>query len=153
MCVSWESDIDTPLDLVQDIFCMNAQTRIAQAESDILYRKQGKRYIPVNDPNAYYGLEEGYWLVKVSPGCTSIRVCVHPNKAEIQAAMHNKADSIMDIIRKAGEARPTKTKLTKSEREDWETFIAKHGKSFNMLAYPSLHDVAEQIVEELLKKD
>jgi hypothetical protein len=67
--------------------------------------------------------------------------------------MHNKADSIMDIIRKAGEARPQKIKLTKSEREDWETFIAKHGESFNMLAYPSLHDVAEQIVEELLKKD
>jgi hypothetical protein len=132
---------------------MNAQQRIAQVESDILYRKVGKRYIPVNDPNAYYGLEEGYWLVKVAPGCTSIRQCVYPDRAEIQAAMHKKADSIMDIIRKAGEARPTKIKLTKSEQKDWETFIAKHGKSFNMLAYPSLHDVAEQIVEELLKKD
>ena len=153
MCVSWESDIDTPLHLVQDIFCMNAQQRIAQVESDILYRKVGKRYIPINDPNAYYGLEEGYWLVKVSPGCTSIRQCVYPDRAEIQAAMHNKADSIMDIIRKAGEARPYQTKLTKAEHRDWKAFIEKHGKSFNMLAYPSLHDVAEQIVEELLKKD
>jgi hypothetical protein len=153
MCVSWESDIDTPLHLVQDIFCMNAQTRIAQVESDILYRKVGKRYVPINDPNAYHGLDEGYWLVKVAPGCTSIRQCVYPDRAEIQAAAHKKQDKLMDIIRKAGEARPTKTKLTKSEREDWETFIAKHGKSFNMLAYPSLHDVAEQIVEELLKKD
>jgi hypothetical protein len=132
---------------------MNAQQRIAQVESDILYRKVGKRYIPINDPNAYHGLDEGYWLVKVAPGCTSIRQCVYPDRAEIQAAMHNKADCIMDIIRKAGEARPQKIKLTKSEREDWKTFIAKLGKSFNMLAYPSLHDVAEQIVEELLKKD
>jgi hypothetical protein len=132
---------------------MNAQTRIAQVESDILYRKQGKRYIQVNDPNAYHGLDEGYWLVKIAPGCTSIRQCVYPDRAEIQASMHEKADSIMDIIRKAGEARPTKIKLTKSEQKDWETFIAKHGKSFNMLSYPSLHDVAEQIVEELLKKD
>ena len=132
---------------------MNAQTRIAQVESDILYRKVGKRYVPINDPNAYHGLDEGYWLVKVAPGCTSIRQCVYPDRAEIQAAAHKKQDKLMDIIRKAGEARPTKTKLTKSEREDWETFIAKHGKSFNMLAYPSLHDVAEQIVEELLKKD
>jgi hypothetical protein len=132
---------------------MNAQQRIAQAESDILYRKQGKRYIPVNDPNAYYGLNEGYWLVKVSPNCTSIRVCVYPDRAEIQAAMHKKADSIMDIIRKAGEARPNQTKLTESEHKDWKAFIEKHGESFNMLAYPSLHDVAEQIVEELLKRD
>jgi hypothetical protein len=132
---------------------MNAQQRIEQVESNILYRKQGKRYIPINDPYAYHGLDEGYWLVKIVPGCTSIRQCVYPDRAEIQAAMHEKADSIMDIIRKAGEARPYQTKLTKSEREDWKTFIAKHGKSFNMLAYPSLHDVAEQIVEELLKKD
>lgn len=132
---------------------MNAQQRIEQAESDILYRKKGKRYIPVNDPNAYYGLSEGYWLVKVSPGYTGIRQCVYPDRAEIQAAMHNKASSIMDIIRKAGEARPTKIKLTKSEHKDWKAFIAKHGESFNMLCYPSLHDVAEQIVEELLKKD
>jgi hypothetical protein len=138
---------------VQDIFRMNAKERIEQAESDILYRKKGKRYIPVNDPNAYHGLNEGYWLIKVAPGCTSIRQCVYPDRAEIQAAMHKKADSIMDIIRKAGEARPQKIKLTKEEHKDWTAFIKKHGKSFNMLCYPSLHDVAEQIVEELLKKD
>lgn len=153
MCVSWKLDIDTPLHLVQDVFRMNAKQRIAQAESDILYRKQGKRYIPVNDPNAYHGLNEGYWLIKVAPGCTSIRQCVYPDGAEIKAAAHNKQEKLMDIIRKAGEARPQKIPLTKEEHEDWTAFIKKHGKSFSILCYPSLHDVSEQIIEELLKRD
>ena len=153
MCVSWKSNIDTPLHLVQDIFRMNAKQRIAQVGSDILYRKVGKRYIPVNDPNAYHGLDEGYWLVKVAPGCTSIRQCVYPDRAEIQAAAHNKQEKLMEIVRKAGEARPQKIPLTKEEHEDWTAFIKKHGKSFSILCYPSLHDVSEQIIEELLKRD
>lgn len=132
---------------------MNAKQRIEQAESNILYRKQGKRYIPVNDPNAYYGLDEGYWLVKVDPGCTSIRQCVHPDKAEIQAAAHSKQNKLMDIIRKAGEARPQKILLTKDEHNDWEAFIKKHGESFHTLCYPSLQEVTEKIIDELLKKD
>ena len=153
MCVSWKSDIDTTLHLVQDVFRMNANTRIAQVESSILYRKQGKRYIQVTDDNSYFGLQEGYWLVKIAPGCTSIRQCVYPDKAELQAATHSKQDKLMGIIRKAGEARPTNTKLSKSEKEDWDVFIAKHGESFNMLCYPSLQEVTEKIIDELLKKD
>jgi hypothetical protein len=132
---------------------MNAQQRIKQVESKILYRKQGKRYIQVTDDNSYFGLQEGYWLVKVAPGCTSIRQCVYPNKAEIQAAAHNKQDELMEIIRKAGEARPRTIKLTKEEHKDWEAFIKKHGESFNMLCYPSLQEVTEKIIDELLKKD
>ena len=132
---------------------MNAKQRIAQVGSDILYRKVGKRYIPVNDPNAYQGLSEGYWLIKVSPGCTSIRQSVYPDRAEIQAAAHSKQEKLIEIVRKAGEARPQKIKLTEEEHKDWKAFIKKHGKSFNMLCYPSLHEVTEQIIEELLKKD
>ncbi len=141
------------LHLVQDVFCMNAKQRIEQAESNILYRKQGKRYIQVTDDNSYFGLQEGYWLVKIAPGCTSIRQCVYPDRAEIQAAAHNKQDKLMDIIRKAGEARPQKVQLTKEEHKDWQAFIKKHGESFHILCYPSLQEVTEKIIDELLKKD
>jgi hypothetical protein len=130
---------------------MNATTRIAKVESDILYRKQGKRYIQATDSNSYFGLQEGYWLVKIAPGCTSIRQCVYPDKAEIQAAAHNKQDKLMDIIRKAGEARPNPIKLTEEEHKDWTVFIKKHGDSFNALCYPSLQEVTEKIIDELLK--
>ena len=132
---------------------MNAQTRIAQVESDILYRKKGKRYIQVTDDNSYFGLQEGYWLVKIAPGCTSIRQCVYPDKAEIQAAAHNKQDKLLDIIREAGEARPQNIKLTEEEHKDWRAFIKKHGDSFSILCYPSLQEVTEKIINELLKKD
>ena len=153
MCVSWKSDIDTPLHLVQDILSMNAQQRIEQVESKILYRKQGKRYIQVTDDNSYFGLQEGYWLVKIAPGCTSIRQCVYPDKAEIQAAAHDKQDKLMEIVRKAGEARPQTIKLTKEEHKDWQAFIKKHGIRFSVLCYPSLQEVTEKIIDELLKKD
>ena len=59
----------------------------------------------------------------------------------------------MDIIRKAGEARPQKIPLTKEEHKGWQAFIKKHGDRFNMLCYPSLQEVAEKIIEELLKRD
>jgi len=132
---------------------MNAKQRIEQVESKILYRKQGKRYIQVTDDNSYFGLQEGYWLVKIAPGCTSVRQCVYPDKAEIQAAAHNKQDKLMEIVRKAGEARPNPIKLTKEEHKDWQAFIKKHGESFNMLCYPSLQEVTEKIIDELFKKD
>jgi hypothetical protein len=59
----------------------------------------------------------------------------------------------MEIVRKAGEARPQKTKLTEEEHKDWQAFIKKHGESFNMLCYPSLQEITEKIIDELLKKD
>jgi hypothetical protein len=132
---------------------MNAKQRIEKVESNILYRKQGKRYIQVTDDNSYFGLQEGYWLVKIASGCTSIRQCVYPDKAEIQAAAHNKQDKLLDIIRKAGEARPQKIKLTEEEHKDWQAFIEKHGDSFSALCYPSLQEITEKIINEILKKD
>ena len=63
---------------------MKALDRIAHKEQQTLYKKVGKKYVQVNDPYAYDGLREGWWLVKVASGCTSIRAAVYPNKAEIQ---------------------------------------------------------------------
>jgi hypothetical protein len=60
-------------------------------------------------------------------------------------------DKLVDIIRKAGEARPNKTPLTPEEKKDWEKFIAKHGESFNTLHYPSIQENAEKIVAALLQ--
>ena len=129
------------------------RSRLAIKEDQRLYRKVGKKFVPVNDPYAYDGLRNGFWLVKVENGCTSIRQEVYPDNACIHAAARLMEDELVDIIRKACEARPSKTPLSPEEKKDWDKFIKKHGESFNTLHYPSMQENAEKIVKALIGED
>jgi hypothetical protein len=120
--------------------------------NEVFYKKVGRKYVQINDPYALDGLREGWWLVKVAAGSTSIRQAVYPHKAEIQAAAKDKEDQLVDIIRKASEARPQSNPLTPEALADWQAFIAKHGKQFSSLEYPSMQENAEKIIEALLQK-
>lgn len=131
----------------------DVNTRAAIKEDDRFYRKVGKKFIPVNDPYSHEGLRNGFWLVKVEDGCTSIRQELYPDKASIHAAARLIEDKLVDIIRKAGEARPTKTLLSPEEKKDWDKFIKKHGESFNTLHYPSMQENAEKIIKALLGEE
>ena len=129
---------------------MNASTKVYDKMNQIRYKKVGRKYVQDNDPCAYEG-REGFWLVKVAAGSTSIRQQVYPCKAEITAAARDKEDQLVDIIRKASEARPSQNPLTPEALADWQVFIARHGKEFNTLEYPSIQQNAEKIIEALLK--
>ena len=130
---------------------MNASTKVYDKMNQIRYKKVGRKYVQDNDSCAYEGLREGFWLVKVAAGSTSIRQQVYPCKAEITAAARDKEDQLVDIIRKASEARPSQNPLTPEALADWQAFIARHGKEFNTLEYPSIQQNAEKIIEALLK--
>lgn len=130
---------------------MNAERIVYEKMNQIRYKKVGRKYVQDNDPWAYEGLREGWWLVKVAPGSTSIRQQVYPSRSEISAAARDKEDQLIDIIRKASEARPSRNPLTPEALADWQVFIAKHGKEFNTLEYPSIQENAEKIIEALLK--
>jgi hypothetical protein len=130
---------------------MNAETKAYGKMNQIRYKKVGRKYVQDNDPCGYDGLGLGWWLVKVAPGSTSIRQQVYPYKAEITAAVRDKEDQLVDIIRKASEARPSKRPITPEALADWQAFIAKHGEQFNTLEYPSIQENAEKIIEALLK--
>lgn len=132
---------------------MNAETRVYEKIDNQLYKKVGRKYVEANDPYALDGLEAGWWLVKVQPGCTSIRQCLRPAKAELQAAIRDKTDALVDIIRKASEARPSdRVLMSEQAKADWEWFISRNGAEFNTLHYPSIQENAEQIVNALLDK-
>ena len=131
---------------------MNAQTKIYDKMNQIRYKKVGRKYIPDSDPGAYDGLREGWWLVKVAPGSTSIRQAVYPAKAEIMAAARDKEDMLVDIIRKASEARPQSISLSEQAKADWDWFISRNGKEFSTLEYPSIQENAEKIIAALLEK-
>ena len=129
------------------------RNRLAVKEDQRLYRKVGKKFVPVNDPYAYDGLRNGWWLIQIKDGSTSIRQEIYPDKASVHAAAREMEDKLVDIIRKAGEARPNKTMLTAEEKKDWDAFIKKHGDSFNTLFYPSLQENAEKIVKALIGEE
>lgn len=129
---------------------MKAIERIAHKET--LYKKVGKKYVPVNDPYAYEGLREGWWLVKVAEGSTTIRSIVYPSKAEIIAAAKDKEDQLVKIISEASEAKPNEgVPLSEQCRKDWQWLIGKHGKELSVIYYPSFQENAEKIVNALLE--
>jgi hypothetical protein len=128
---------------------MSAFEQILTKEKEQLYRKVGRKYVPINDPFAYDGLREGWWLVKVAPGSTSIRQMLHPAKAEVVAAAKDKEDQLVEIIRKASEARPKDALLSDEVRKDWEDLIAKHGNELSTIYYPSFQENAEKIIDAL----
>ena len=132
---------------------IDVNARAAIKEDQRLYRKVGKKFVPVNDPYAYDGLRNGFWLIQIKDGSTCIRQEIYPDKAPIHAAARLMEDKLLDIIRKAGEARPNKTMLTPEEKKDWDAFIEKHRESFNTLHYPSMQENAEKIVKALVGED
>ena len=127
--------------------------RAAVKEDQRLYRKVGKKFVPVNDPYAYDGLRNGFWLIQIKDGSTSIRQEIYPDKAAIHASARLMEDKLVEIIRKAGEARPNKIALSAEEKKDWDAFIKKHGESFSTLQYPSFQENAEKIVKALIGEE
>jgi len=130
---------------------MKATQQINLKEDSLRYKKVGNRYIPDNDPYAYEGLTNGWWLVKITPNSKTMRATIYPNNAEIDTAARDKADELMDIIREAGEGAPPKAELTPEALADWKALIAKHGEQFNYISYPSFYDMATKIMNNLLK--
>ena len=123
---------------------------VALKEDQRIYRKVGKKFLPVNDPYAYDGLRNGFWLVQVKDGSTAIRQQIYPDSSPERAATILAEEKIVEIIRKASAARPSNIPLSLTEKADWEAFIKKHGDTFSTLQYPSFQENAEKIVAALL---
>ena len=131
---------------------MSALNRMKFLEGQRIYRKQGNRYVAVDDPYACSGLTPGWWLVKVTDGCTSMRMTLRPDRAEIDAAFKDAVEIVQRIIGDALMARPSKTPLTEEQAADWNALAAKHGDCFRMLEYKSIQEIAEQVVEQVTKR-
>lgn len=82
-----------------------------------LYKKEGKKYIPVHDEDAYRGLDNGCWLIKVDRGCTSIRKLVEPATPALQFATLIAANKIAQYLMQVSAAKPKNREYTKKQRE------------------------------------
>lgn len=132
---------------------MKAIDRAYTKQNNTLFQKKGNKYVPVNDPWAYDGLREGWWLVKVQSGSTTIRSAVYPAQAELLAAARDEEDELIKIIQEASEAKPKEgVPMSEQALKDWQWFVNKHGKEFSTIHFPSFQENAEKIVKALLTK-
>jgi hypothetical protein len=134
---------------------MNAAERVNLKESQILYKKIGRKYVQVNDPCAYDGLKDGWWLIHKEESSTSIRAQVFPNNAELDAAMRGREQQICDIVLECTkpELEPkNKKEISEECQNDWQNFLAKHGSEFSYIQYPSPRDFAAKVMEAIIKK-
>lgn len=131
---------------------MTSKERIELKESQVLYKKVGKRYVPVTDTSLMDGLRDGWYLVKCQPSSTSYYARVYPDKAELETAIKDAADVLVKLLGKAIEGRPQR-ELTAEQFEDWEKLNEKHPDMFKMIYYPSRQDIAEKFLKTIVNRD
>ena len=117
------------------------------------YQKIGKRYHKISDLNALDGLSNGAWLVVVEKGCTSIKKCIEPDNAAVEAAFKITEEKLVKIIGKACEARPKSTPLSPLEQKAIKAYYKVMGEEKTlMFQYQSMYDMAKDILTEVCKK-
>ena len=93
-----------------------------------LYKKVGRKYIPVSDTEAYEGLDNGSWMVHIENGSTQCRRLVEPANAALEFAILLKTNKISKYLMEASKARPKSQKLTKAQKDRRPAlFLAKQG--------------------------
>lgn len=113
-----------------------------------LYRKQGRRYVPVSEYERMQGDEwqAGSHLTVVAPGCTFTRYRVNPDKAALLAALYIHRDACIEAIRKMTEARPSiKEPLTPKQAKAWQQWQEACG-SLHSVEIPAVAECFDAIV-------
>jgi len=122
--------------------------------TDILYKKVGRKYIPVgvnNDILLRY-LPVGAHLVVCNENGTSYINNIDPARAPLIAAAIVAEDAIAKVIVEATDLRPSSTPVTKEQQEAWNALSKAFGESRHLLEWPSPREAAQAAVDSLLKE-
>lgn len=111
----------------------------------IFYKKIGRRYIPAHeyDQELLDSFPKGNHLVMTYPGGQSRRYNIVPALAPMIAAGRYAEDQMLDAMRKASEARPSKQPVTEGQRKAWENIKKAYGDDIFYLTYPSNYDIVQ----------
>jgi hypothetical protein len=118
----------------------------------VYYEKRGRRYYPVSeyDSNLMDSMPKGSHLICVYPGGQSTRYNVEPNYAAMIAAGRVAQDAIAEVVRQAGEIRPTISPITQKQRTAYTEFMKTLPENERYyLTYGSARDAAEAGVKAL----
>lgn len=128
-----------------------------------LYKKEGRKYIPVRDTDAIEGLHNGAWLVIIDKGTRRIRQCINPDYVSVQTACHGAEyllrDKLVELNNK--KSLQSKKELTKEQAEAWNKLQSLMVGEMTIIEGPSVQDIVneflrfveEKVVEKFKEKN
>lgn len=121
---------------------------------DIFYRKVGKRYKQINDPYAWDGLTEGVWCVHVKSGTKSARRLIQPDMDNLDAALVEFKDILIQELSEAAKCRPMKTEMSEKEQKAWGLFEKTMGEDLPRFfsGYDSYQEMVDKAVDKFGKQ-
>jgi hypothetical protein len=111
----------------------------------VYYEKRGRRYYPVmeNDSEFHAAMPQGNHLIMCYPGGRSTRYNIDPALAPMIAAGRVAEDKMSEAVRKAGEWRPRRKKLTVEQQQAWQRLNKTMGDDIYSIEFASARDIAE----------
>lgn len=115
------------------------------------YKKEGRKYIPVNeyDQELLDSFPKGDHLVSVYPGGSSRRFNIDPNYAALIAAGRIAEDVISKELMRASDLRPKRAPITEGQRLAWENLVKEFGPEARCLEWPSAREACEAAVKAM----
>lgn len=111
--------------------------------SETLYKKVGKKYTPVAEHDVIHSYPEGFYLLRIQPGCNSTSpLKLHPRYAQLEAALHHFKDDLVSELAEAATVRTDK-QITAEQQEAWDNMLAVMGDNSRMFFYRSLYDIVD----------
>jgi len=122
--------------------------------STTLYRKEGRRYVPVaeHDPVYLDSFPSGDHLVSVRPGCSSRRFRIDPALAPMIAAGIYAEDAISRAVQRASEMRPHNRPITVKQKKAWDALAKAFGSDRYYVEIPSAREIAEAGVKAMAEE-
>ena len=117
----------------------------------VYYTKVGRRYVPVAEYDSDFldSFPKGTHIVMSYPGGRSTRYNIDPALAPMIAAGRFAENKMLDVMRKASEARPKERPFTEKQRKAWKQLQKAMGEEMFYLQYPSNMDIVEAGIEAM----
>jgi hypothetical protein len=119
--------------------------------SEILYRKVGKRYQPAGLQFEADAFPRGAHLVVVDRGWQHVRYNVVPDHAALLAAAEPMRDAIRETVSRLLAMRPTRRPVTATQRAAWDAFSRAMGNDQYIVEYPAVGEIADAVMDLLLR--
>ena len=119
------------------------------SERDVLYRREGRRYIPVSlIDHEWRTFPNGSHLVVADlPGRTIYRYNVANEDAAVLAALVRCEDHLVEALWAQTSIQPSRPPITAEQRAAWEKFVEVMGDSGRTITYKS----TQQAVSDALR--
>ena len=112
-----------------------------------LYRKEGRRYVPVaeHDPMTFDAMPEGTHLVKVAPGSRHTCMHIQPAHAAVLACILTHRDKLARAIHEGSAIKRFTPKLTRREARAWKAYTEIAGADMLTVSKPGAHEIIDTL--------